>query len=413
MIKRSYLKLLVIIILSLICSYSSFCRENMVYESSPRVLLEANKSNATGDDKRILLEAAHGLGGRGCNHASATVNGVTYYENQEARIMINKIAGYLKSAGVAYEISNEIVGDKFFTDYEGWQASNCNPIDSACCGFIQGTIGSYSPALYNHIDSIGTDKYLFAVELHFNAVDGENGLSQSVVMVDNPTGIYKINGEKLTGAVDKVLGTSGSSVVNDKDYLGYTLGAVSNLTRSRNIPVYYLETFFMDNAQDVSEYITKKDELAKELAIAIIDIAGSDATITDNPSSEDDDEKDPEGGSLIDIYTNYSFMSFNKKSLSCRLLLVDSTGDLNGLGNFVQGTFDIMQIASPVLVIVLTIIDIIKTLAESDLASSQKKLINRGLKRLVIGLIVVLLPYLLNWLFEIFGLFDFNSCGIT
>ena len=86
--------------------------------------LAVNLSTAKDNEKRILLEAAHGLGGKGCNHASYTYNNKEYFENYEARIMIDKIAGYLKQANIPYEISNELAGDSYFSN--NWDSNSRN-----------------------------------------------------------------------------------------------------------------------------------------------------------------------------------------------------------------------------------------------------------------------------------------------
>ena len=121
-----------------------FVLSYLSFFSGIKLAFAVNTSTADDDDARILLEAAHGSGYTKngwdeCNHASNSVDGKTYYENLEARIMIDKIAGYLKQANIPYEISNETVGDSYFTTgYNG----NCNPNGDGCCGFRQGTIGN-------------------------------------------------------------------------------------------------------------------------------------------------------------------------------------------------------------------------------------------------------------------------------
>ena len=326
-----------------------------------KLVLAVNNSTAKDDDKRILLEAAHGSGYFSdgydqCNHAKNTVDGVTYYENLEARIMIDKIAGYLKQANIPYEISNEIVGDAYFTNPGAWQTSGCSPESGDCCGFRQGTIGNYSVGLYSHIDSIGADKYLFALELHFNAAAGDATSNESVVMLRDVVEPYVSNAKKLTDAVDSVIGTSGSQVVNDHAYLDYNLGAVTNLYAGRKIPVYYLETFFMDNENHVRTYAGKKDELAKAIAQALIEIAGSSARLEDINS---DDEEEWTGGRTDDPFKGFPLIN-SSNNFNCKAVLVDiDTGELNDLGKFLQDIFTIIKILGPVIAICLTIIDFI------------------------------------------------------
>lgn len=52
-----------------------------------------------------------------------------------------------------------------------------------------------------------------------------------------------------------------------------------------------------------------------------------------------------------------------------------------------------------------------KAIASSS-ADEIKKATNRTIKRLVIGVLVFFLPYLLDLLFHLFGLYDLSRCGI-
>ena len=373
--------------------------------SGVKFVLAVNNSTAKDNEKRILLEAAHGFNGNEqCNYASNTIDGITYYENLEARIMIDKIAGYLKKADIPYEISNEIVGDEYFAN-SSWTRNDCNPIGDKCCGFRQGTIGSYSPLLYNHIDSIGADKYLFVLELHFNDVSGEKASNESIVMVKDVKESFITNGKRITDAVDKVIGTSGSRVVNDYEYLNTNLETFNNLYVKRNIPVYYLETFSMNDNNLLEKYLSKKDELAKEIAQTLIEISGNEINL-------DTEEEQFTGGRESDPFKNYSLI-VNSNDFNCKAILVDiNTGELNNLGKLLQDIFTIIKIMGPVLAICLSVIDFIKTLSSNEPGKEQKKALKRTVIRLAIAIILLFLPYLLDLLFHSFGLYDISRCGI-
>lgn len=69
----------------------------------------------------------------------------------------------------------------------------------------------------------------------------------------------------------------------------------------------------------------------------------------------------------------------------------------------------LMQIAGPILVIVMTIIDLIKATAtggKEDLSKVGKKTV----KRLIYAVLLFLIPTILNWVFSIFGVY--GVCGI-
>ncbi len=376
---------------------------------SLKLVLAINNSTAKDNEKRILLEAAHGSGympngNDECNHASNTIDGITYYENLESRIMINKIAGYLKTANIPYEISNEIVGDEYFAN-SSWQRNDCNPIGDKCCGFRQGTIGNYSPLLYSHIDSVGADKYLFALELHFNDYQENNIPNESVVLVKDVKEPFTTNGKKITDAVDKIIGTSGSKVANDYQYLNTNLETFNNLYVKRNIPVYYLETFSMNNNKQLEKYLSKKEELAKEIAQALIEISGNEINL-------DAEEDEFTVGRKSDPFKNYSLI-VNNNDFNCKAILVDiNTGELNNLGKLLQDIFTIIKIMGPVLAICLSIIDFIKALSSNEPSKEQKNALKRTVIRLVIAIILLFLPYLLDLLFHSFGLYDISRCGI-
>ena len=55
--------------------------------------------------------------------------------------------------------------------------------------------------------------------------------------------------------------------------------------------------------------------------------------------------------------------------------------------------------------------DYIKAIASSN-ADDMKKANQRTIKRLIVGLIVFFLPFLLEILFELFGLYDLSTCGV-
>lgn len=69
----------------------------------------------------------------------------------------------------------------------------------------------------------------------------------------------------------------------------------------------------------------------------------------------------------------------------------------------------LMQIAGPILVIIMTIIDLIKATAnggKDDLSKVGKKTV----KRLIYAVLLFLIPTILNWAFSKFGVY--GVCGI-
>ncbi len=416
--KKGIIKIIIVTAFCFLIGCFSFWYEKKYFQSQnvvainnksyqPMKIVNKSSTNIESNEPRILLEAAHGDGYHGeCNHATGHVGGVTYYESLEARIMIDKIAGELQQAGYAVEISNEIAGDAYFTNPNAYLTSGCNPESGDCCGFRQGAIGTYaSQSVYPHVDEVGPDNYTLFFELHFNSGGGV----YSAVMVAEETEPYLTNGKKITDAVDSVIGTTTSRVIRDSNlFANGTLGSVNQFDRARKIPTYYLETFFMDYQSHMEKYVNSKDELAKKIADALIEIAGGVGT---HREVYDDDDDGPHGGLTTDAFKD-GFPSLLSREIDCRAVLVDSsTGNLNGLGQFLKDLFKIIKIASPIIAIVLTIIDYLKALTQSEV--SMKKTNAKMIKRLAISILIFFLPDLLELLFNVFGLYDISNCNIA
>ena len=87
-------------------------------------------------------------------------------------------------------------------------------------------------------------------------------------------------------------------------------------------------------------------------------------------------------------------------------------GDLNDSDSFaylLQEIFDVIKFATPILVIVLSVIDYTKAITSSDkdvLVKTNK----RTIIRIILGLCLFLTPTLLNFVFELVGWT--GTCGI-
>ncbi len=120
------------------------------------------------------------------------------------------------------------------------------------------------------------------------------------------------------------------------------------------------------------------------------------------------------GGSLIDPYPNYNLLSLND-SFSCENIFFkmnsDGSKSPKTLKKILDGIFSLIKIFAPVLAIVLTIIDYMKIITNNS-SDGFKKANIRMIKRLGIAIGIVFLPFLLQLLFNLFGLYDLNNCGI-
>lgn len=355
--------------------------------------------------KRILLIAGHGLG-KDCNHAYTTINGISYFENKEARILVDKIAEELKKAGYSYEIANKIVGDAFWSSDSTLRnaARNCaSPNTSNCCGYYTSTIGTYGPTLMNHIDTVGNGNYSLALEVHFNGGGGK----YSLVMGRDYT--TKENGLKIANSVVSAISFGEPLFGVDKEFYGGNLGTLSNLYQARSIPTYYLETVFMDNTSQFQAYLNHKDEVAKSIAETLIEIApNSKGGYVDNKTT-----KGSTTGRYVDPYPNI----FKDVDLSiyddvgCDTLFFNEFGEETELKELLDDLFSFIRILTPVVVILLTTIDYVKAIASGDDSKIKKATKNTSI-RLAVGICIFFLPYFLDLLFHLFGLYDLSRCGI-
>jgi len=114
-------------------------------------------------------------------------------------------------------------------------------------------------------------------------------------------------------------------------------------------------------------------------------------------------------GSTEDKYPNF-FPDLDTDS-SCGTIFVNCDGEFNEFGEFLNRLFLLMKILAPALVLILSTVDYVKAILNSN-ADEMKKVNERTVKRAVVGLIVFFLPFLLELLFHIFGLYDISTHGI-
>ena len=101
---------------------------------------------------------------------------------------------------------------------------------------------------------------------------------------------------------------------------------------------------------------------------------------------------------------NISYAADETGTAACKGLFGDT------LTGMVQDALDLMKIAGPILVIVMTIIDLIKAVASGG-KDDLSKLGTKTLKRLIYAVLLFVIPSLLDWLFGIFSIY--GTCGIS
>lgn len=105
-----------------------------------------------------------------------------------------------------------------------------------------------------------------------------------------------------------------------------------------------------------------------------------------------------------------NFEPIEEESINCESVF-KKNGEYNSLYYALQDAFTFIKFLAPVLVIVLSSMDYIKAITSHD-AEGLKKANSKFIKRLVIGVLIFLLPYILDFLFEAFGVYDIQTCGV-
>ncbi|HCY44599.1 MAG TPA: hypothetical protein DHU33_04160 [Firmicutes bacterium] len=101
---------------------------------------------------------------------------------------------------------------------------------------------------------------------------------------------------------------------------------------------------------------------------------------------------------------NISYAANETGTAACKGLFGDT------LTGMVQDALDLMKIAGPILVIVMTIIDLIKAVASGG-KDDLSKLGTKTLKRLIYAVLLFVIPSLLDWLFSLFSIY--GTCGLS
>ena len=162
----------------------------------------------------------------------------------------------------------------------------------------------------------------------------------------------------------------------------------------------------MDNQEQFMSYLNNQDEVAQTIANFVAKNA---------PGAKNDGKGSMYvgGGRTVDPYPNVfaNIDVFLENGEGCGTIFVDEFGNYTEFHKFMEEIFMLIKIATPIIVIALSTFDYIKAITSSN-ADEMKKANGRTIKRIVIGLLIFFLPYLLEILFELFGLYDISTCGI-
>lgn len=172
---------------------------------------------------KILLIAGHGAGDPG---AIGTLNGKTYKEADLTREVVNAVAEKMGDYDAEVDIYDQ--SRNAYTDYQ------------------RGTLSGLAKF----------EQYDFVLEVHFNAFkeDAGNGETKGVE-------IYALSGSQIEPNICKnieALGFKNRGVKSN----GY---AVISTARRKGARAALLEVCFIDDADDLKLYLSKKDQVAEAI----------------------------------------------------------------------------------------------------------------------------------------------------
>lgn len=102
--------------------------------------------------------------------------------------------------------------------------------------------------------------------------------------------------------------------------------------------------------------------------------------------------------------------SNNNGSLTCNYVLGEDYNDPQYIAYYVVRLLTFVKFSGPILVIIMTIIDLIKVLANGK-NDELTKLGVKTLKRLMYAIMLFIIPTLLDWVFKLVGIY--GVCGIS
>lgn len=141
---------------------------------------------------------------------------------------------------------------------------------------------------------------------------------------------------------------------------------------------------------------------------------GAAGTTSSSSSSSSSSQKLADG-SKDDKYSDLSAtftIDGSGDTTTCETLLLNSDGEKNALGQFFDIIFIIIRVSAPTLTIILSVIDYIKVVLSGKSEEEAKKINKKTMIRIVIGVIILLLPSILELVFKIFGLYDLTTCSL-
>lgn len=102
---------------------------------------------------------------------------------------------------------------------------------------------------------------------------------------------------------------------------------------------------------------------------------------------------------------NVDNKGFEKTSTTDDCGVFGDPNDQKALAFYLQQVFNVIRFLGPVLVLVMTIIDLVKVTAEQKQDGELQKVGVKTLKRLIYAVIIFMLPTLITYVFHLIGLY--------
>lgn len=133
---------------------------------------------------------------------------------------------------------------------------------------------------------------------------------------------------------------------------------------------------------------------------------GTRVKVTGERKTKDDIKKEAQdGGGTAAKIKALKKMSASDKKFNCKQLLGDK---LIGVLNII---FTIIRVATPILLIVLTMVDFMTAIVTEDGSKHLKEPFNKFIKRTIAAVLVFLVPTIIDFLLNITGITD-GTCGL-
>jgi len=355
-------------------------------------------------DAKIILVAGHGEGGSQVTSARAEIDGKVYHEAVYTRRSVEIIAEELARLGIDYEIANTKLNDYYWSMNE----KECNSCGTAgtCCGYknILTTAPAVNQIIKDNYNSSTKNDIDFVLEIHLNAGGGDYTLAY---LHKGAVSRLETNAQKF---VDAIGGHLNISAYTREGYFTESNGNQRPLTtltyfESQGIDAYLIELVFMDNKTQFKDYLDNEKSINKKIAQAAAKL------VSGNNDTDSDDTDDTDSSELVDPKEIELPNLEMEEKVTCESVFYDDNGDFNEFGQLLQDVFTFIKVAAPILLIALSSLDYIKAITSKD-ADELKKANERFIKRLVAAVVLFLLPFILDLTFELFGVYDMQTCGI-